>query len=73
MFLHAGDNVIINEKKILMIIDVRNAKKKKAGTKSIILLTDGKEHSSRINSSTLKHRIERGALTPINHNGKENK
>ena len=57
MFLHVGDNVIINEKKIVMIIDVRNVKKKKAGTKSVILLTDGGKHPSRINSATLKHRI----------------
>ncbi len=62
MFLHVGDNVIINEKKIVMIIDVRNEKKKKAGTKSVILLTDGKKHPSRINSATLKHRILRGQV-----------
>lgn len=57
MFLHVGDNVIINEKKIVMIINVRNEKKKKAGTKSFILLTDGEKHPSRINSATLKQRI----------------
>ena len=58
MFLHAGDNIIINEKKIVMIINAGNVNKMKPGAKSIILLTDGSRHHSRINSATLKRRME---------------
>ena len=58
MFLHAGGNIIINEKKIVMIINAKNIKQESKGIKSVILLKDGARYASRINSATLKRRIE---------------
>jgi len=64
MFLCIGNGKIIDTKKIIMILDIRKAKREQvSGSKkrerAAILLEDGSFHLSEISAQALSKRIER--------------
>ena len=74
MFLHIGNNVIVDEEKIIVIVNMQGIKKKNneelfnlqnrmnKKARSIVLLSNGEKHLSEIKSATLAHRAENQTL-----------